>query len=94
MIVVRKEGKLHDKYNSFRSAFELLESVGSEPHDYFVETNEDLPPLDKLKKQVQDMQQHMQQQIDGLKSEVFDLKSEVHDLKLENEVLRSTLKST
>merc|ERR1719174_2884435 len=63
MLVVRKEGKLHHQYNSFRSAFELLESVGSEPRDCFDETNEDLPPLEKLKKQMQQMQQQMQQHV-------------------------------
>ena len=62
MLVVRKEGKLHDKYNSFRSAFELLESVGREPRDCFDETNEDLPPLEELKKRMQQMQQKMHQQ--------------------------------
>ena len=88
MLVVRKEGKLHDQYNKFRSAFELLESVGSEPRDNFDEENEDLPPLEKLKKHML----HMQQEIDGLKSGMFDMKAEVHDLKSENEVLRSELK--
>ena len=84
MLVVRKEGKLHDQYNKFRSAFELLEAVGKEPHDCFDETNEDLPPLEKLKKQMQQMQhqmqqmqQQMQQQIDCLTSEVSDLKAQV-----------------
>ena len=48
MLVVRKEGKAHDQYNSFRSAFELLESVGREPFDSFDFKNEDLPPLQKL----------------------------------------------
>ena len=47
MLVVRKEGKAHDQYNSFRSAFELLESVGRAPLDCFNETDEDLPPLEK-----------------------------------------------
>ena len=88
MLVVRKEGKLHDQYNSFRSAFELLESVGREPRDCFDETNEDLPPLEKLKKHML----HMQQEIDGLKSGMFDMKAEGQDLKSENEVLRSKLK--
>ena len=29
MLVVRKEGKAHNQYNSFRSAFELLETVAA-----------------------------------------------------------------
>ena len=81
MLVVRKEGKLHHQYNSFRSAFELLESVGSEPRDCFDETNEDLPPLEKVQRQMQ----QMQHQINALKSEVS-------AMKVENEVLRSTVK--
>ena len=48
MLVVWKEGKQHDRYNSFRSAFELLEEVGRDPQDCFVENNEDLSPLQKL----------------------------------------------
>ena len=88
MLVVRKEGKLHDKYNSFRSAFELLESVGSEPRDCFDETNEDLPPLEKLKKHVRQMQQQVQQQVQHMQQEIYGLKSEVIDLKAKNEVLQ------
>ncbi len=59
MLVVRKEGKAHNQYNSFRSAFELLESVGREPRDSFDFKNEDLPPLQKL-------EQLTQKQIDVL----------------------------
>merc|ERR1711934_1056791 len=53
MLVVRKEGKAHAQYNKFRSAFELLEAVGREPHDCFEEMREDLSPMEQ-------MQQHMQ----------------------------------
>ena len=35
MLLVRKEGGGHEDYNEFRSAFELLEAVGTEPHDEF-----------------------------------------------------------
>ena len=52
MLVVRKEGKEHARYNSFRSAFELLESVGRDPQDCFDERHEDLPPLQKLEQRV------------------------------------------
>ena len=62
MLVVRKEGKAHQRYNSFRSAFELLESVGREPHDCFEESNKDLPPLQKLEQS----QLRMEQRIDRL----------------------------
>jgi len=60
MLVVRKEGKAHARYNSFRSAFELLEAVGREPHDAFVEVHEDLQPLQKLERRVQKMEQMRQ----------------------------------
>ena len=52
MLVVRKEGKEHARYNSFRSAFELLESVGRDPQDCFDERHEDLPPLQKLQQRM------------------------------------------
>ena len=52
MLVVRKEGKEHARYNSFRSAFELLESVGRDPQDCFDERHEDLPPLQKLQQRI------------------------------------------
>ena len=76
MLVVRKEGKAHNQYNSFRSAFELLESVGREPSDSFDFKNEDLPPLQKLEQQ----QVRMQQQIDDLLSMQQDLRSRVEKL--------------
>jgi len=38
MLLVRKEGGGHEDYNEFRSAFELLEAVGKEPHDVFEDT--------------------------------------------------------
>ena len=91
MLVVRKEGKAHDQYNSFRSAFELLEAVGREPRDCFEETIEDLPPIERVHRQMQQMQQQIDDLM-ALKSEVSELKVEVHELKSENEVLRSTLK--
>ncbi len=84
MLVVRKEGKAHDRYNSFRSAFELLEAVGCEPQDCFEEKNEDLPPLQML-------EQRMQQQIDDLRS---DMQQQIDDLRSENKILRSRLAGT
>ena len=71
MLVVRKEGKEHARYNSFRSAFELLESVGRDPQDCFDERHEDLPPLQKLEQrmtQLQTTQQQTQARIDLLES--------------------------
>ena len=91
MLVVRKEGKEHARYNSFRSAFELLEAVGREPQDIFEETERDLPPLQRL-------QDRMQMQIDALISEVREMKTELHEVKdqnknflVENNSLRSRL---
>ena len=43
----------------FRSAFELLEAVGREPHESFEETDEDLSPLEKLTHMQLQMQQQM-----------------------------------
>ena len=56
MLVVRKEGKAHRQYNSFRSACELLETVGKAPNDGFVETEDDQSPLERLQLQVKQMQ--------------------------------------
>ena len=78
MLVVRKEGKAHAQYNLFRSAFELLETVGCEPRDAFEETNDDLPPLERVErrmqhyindlvKQQQEVLKEQQQEIDALK---------------------------
>ena len=69
MLVVRKEGKAHDRYNSFRSAFELLESVGSEPHDCFQEQEDDLPPLQTLEKKMAMQNTALRREIDELKTE-------------------------
>ena len=74
MLVVRKEGKAHDQYNKFRSAFELLEAVGREPKDYFEENDGDLPPMElmqqqiqQVQKQINDLKTYYQQQINDLK---------------------------
>ena len=102
MLVVRKEGKAHEQYNSFRSAFELLEAVGLEPTDSFEETEKDLPPLETLKQSVILMQQQMDEQkqtyqsgmhdmrteMQALKTEMQALKTEIQTLKTENEILR------
>merc|ERR1712032_1198375 len=55
MLVVRKEGKAHDRYNSFRSAFELLEAVGREPKDSYEEMAEDMPPMERMEKEISDL---------------------------------------
>ena len=53
MLVVRKEGKAHDRYNSFRSTFEILEAVGREPQDCFKDAEGDLTPLQKLEEKME-----------------------------------------
>ena len=53
MLVVRKEGKAHAQYNKFRSAFELLEAAGIEPHDCYGEMDGDMPPLELMLRHVQ-----------------------------------------
>ena len=95
MLVVRKEGNAHAQYNSFRSAFELLEAVGREPHDCFEEIHEDLPPLQKLEQRALQMQQKIQQQIqlqiDKLKAEneaTKKIHQQIEDLKAENKATR------
>ena len=79
MLVVRKEGKAHDQYNSFRSAFELMEAVGREPCDSFSEMTDDLPPLEMLEKKM--MMQHKA------------LRAEIHEVKTENSQLKAKLEA-
>ena len=99
MLVVRKEGKAHDQYNSFRSAFELLESVGRAPLDCFNETDEDLPPLEKLRREMQQQMQEMQQQMqqmqqkqirseEQMQHQIHELEGKIEMLQTENDVLR------
>ena len=95
MLVVRKQGKAHDRYNSFRSAFELLESVGREPNDRFEEDENDLLPLQRLEmrmqQQMNDMQQEIQKHIGELKQETVMQRQQIEELKQENVALRSRL---
>ena len=99
MLVVRKEGKAHDQYNSFRSAFELLESVGRAPLDCFNETDEDLPPLEKLRREMQQQMQEMQQQMqqmqqkqirseEQMQHKIHELEEKIQMLQTEDDVLR------
>ena len=81
MLVVRKEGKAHDQYNSFRSAFELMESVGNEPSDSFSEMADDLPPLEMLKKSM--MIQHK-----ALLVKIHEMETKYHEIKTENSQLK------
>ncbi|MCP4465594.1 MAG: hypothetical protein GY813_02440 [Halieaceae bacterium] len=80
MLVVRKEGKAHDQYNSFRSAFELLEAVGREPQDSFEEICGDLPPLQKLEQRFQSLQHQMDDVLHKLEKQNTDLLSRVEQL--------------
>ena len=95
MLVVRKQGKAHDRYNSFRSAFELLESVGREPADCFEEDENDLLPLQRLEirmqQQMDDMQQEIQKHIGELKQETAMQRQQIDELKQGNTALRSRL---
>ena len=77
MLVVRKEGKAHDQYNSFRSAFELMEAVGREPSDSFKEMADDLPPLDMLEKRMMVQYKSLLGEISYLKAENSQLKAQL-----------------
>ena len=92
MLVVRKEGKAHSRYNSFRSAFELLEAVGREPHDHFQENADDLPPLQTLEKKVmmQNTQMEMQNtQIDELKQQIQTMQQQMKSMQQQIQAMRS-----
>ena len=93
MLVVRKEGKAHEAYNSFRSAFELLEAVGREPTDSFEETEKDLPPLETLKQSMILMQQQVDEQKKTYQSGMHDMKMEIQELKTEMQALKTEIKT-
>ena len=80
MLVVRKEGKAHDRYNSFRSAFELLEAVGREPHDHFQEKADDLPPLQTLEKKVVMQNTALEKKVMMQNTEIAELKQQIKSM--------------
>ena len=94
MLVVRKEGKAHDRYNSFRSAFELLEAVGREPTDSYEEMEEDVSPMERMEKEISDLKKQnialesklMQQQSEMKNVIMSEMKQQILALKMENEI--------
>ena len=54
LLVIRKEGKAHEAYAAFRSAFEVLEAIGKPPDDVFSEKleREEMNPIDRLEEEV------------------------------------------
>ena len=103
MLVVRKEGKAHNQYNSFRSAFELLEAVGREPQDSFEETEEDLSPLQRMEQQMFSMQQqmsdmktresNMQQQMADMKTRESSMQQQMSDMKTRESSMQQQIDS-
>ena len=95
MLVVRKEGKAHQRYNSFRSAFELLEVVGREPEDCFEDLQEDLPTLEgldqRMKQLVSAMNQRIEQNQARTQQQLDELQQQIGKLKEENELLKEKL---
>ena len=91
MLVVRKEGKAHSQYNSFRSAFELMEAVGSEPSERFSEMADDLPPLKMLEKRMMMQHKTLLTEIHEVKDENSQLKSKISQLEAENSRLEARL---
>ena len=100
MLVVRKEGKAHEQYNSFRSAFELLEAVGREPRDAFEDLQEGIPTVQELQQQMismqqrneqqmASMQQQMQQQIARMQQQIDELKADNENMKADNEKMKA-----
>ena len=87
MLVVRKEGKLHAQYNSFRSAHELLEAVSHEPNDAFGDLNEEIS-LQRLVQRIDHLRNGMHQKIDSMQQQMDDLKTENKILKEEIEILK------
>ena len=90
MLVVRKEGKAHQRYNSFRSAFELLEVVGHEPKDCFEELQDDSPTLERLDQRVNELMSAMQQLRSDMQQQRSDMQKQIDHLKEENEHLKKS----
>jgi hypothetical protein len=57
MLVVRKEGQAHEAYSNFRSAFEILDTLGREPKGQFEnQADPDLPALQDLEERMQHLE--------------------------------------
>merc|ERR1719201_975968 len=100
MLVVRKEGKAHEQYNSFRSAFELLEAVGSEPRDEFNELQEGVSTvqkqIDSLMQNQQQMMQNRQQMMQNqqqMRQQIVSMQQRIDKLEGDNYKLRAMIKS-
>ena len=54
LLVIRKEGKAHEAYSDFRSAFEVLEAIGAPPPDVFDESGaaDELSPIEAMKREL------------------------------------------
>jgi len=70
LLRVRKEGNAHEKYNSFRSAFEILETIGKPPADD-IEKHYKRPmslpdKVERLEQELAQQKQESAQQIDAL----------------------------
>ena len=54
LLVIRKEGKAHEAYSDFRSAFEVLEATGAPPPDVFDESGaaDELSPIEAMKREL------------------------------------------
>ena len=89
MLVVRKEGKAHDQYNSFRSAFELMETVGREPNDSFNEMVHDLPPLEMLEKKMMLQHKALLAEIHQVKDENSQMKTKISQMEAKSSQLEA-----
>ena len=73
LLVIRKEGKAHESYAAFRSAFEVLEAIGKAPDDFFNEElkREEMAPVDRLEEEVAELRQENAE----LRQEMSELKA-------------------
>ena len=67
LLRVRKEGNAHDKYNSFRSAFEILETIGKPPADdiekHYQRPESLLAKVERLEQELAQQKQESAQQM-------------------------------
>ena len=96
MLVVRKEGNAHHQYNKFRSACELLETVGAAPNDSFEEMEEDQSPLEYMQLQLKQMQCQLDQyktQNQSLSSAVEAVNERLDECQASNRSLKNELEA-
>ena len=85
MLVVRKESQAHDAYSSFRSAYEILGTLGHEPPGQFEPVEDrDLPVPEGFPATMGAMLEAMERRMLRLEAENTQLREELKRMQLEH----------